>query len=107
MKINFVEKEVEKARKRFNQFYGTQTVFNIEERQTLILAVCWLGVLSMRIKNNAENTELVKEFIRYRNILNKHFNQKERRKTYVEFTNKGANGEDAQVIRNRACSLKR
>ena len=107
MKIDFFEKEVKKARKRFNELYGTQTVCNIEERQTLILAVCRLGVLSMRSKSNAENKELLKEFINNRNKLNQYFNQKERRKTYVEHTNRGAIGKDTEIIRDRACQAQR
>jgi len=79
MKIDFFEKEVAKVRERFNQIFGTQTVCNIEERQAVIMAICWLGVLRMRIKNNAENTELAREFIKYRNQLNNYFNHKERR----------------------------
>ncbi len=107
MKIDFFEKEVKKAQERFNQFFGTQTVCNIEERHAAIMAICWLSVLNKRIKENAENAELVREFIKYRNKLNKYFNQKERRKTYVEHTNKKAIGEDPQVIQNRACQYQR
>jgi len=107
MKIDFFEKEVWKVQQRFNHFFGAQTICNIQERQAVIMAICWLSVLSKRIKGTAENTEIVREFIKYRNKLNKYFNQKKRSENYVEFTNKGANGEDAQVIRNRACSIKR
>ena len=103
MKIDFFERKVKKTQERFNQVFGTQTVCNIEERQTVIMAICWLSVLNKRIKGNAENAELVREFMECRNKLNKHFNQKERRKTYVELTYTGEIGPDTKAIRNRAC----
>ena len=98
MKIDFYQKEVKKAQQRFNQIFGTQVVCNIEERQLVIMAICWLGVLNIKIKENAESAELVREFTKYRNIINKYFNHKERRFSYVECTPKRAVSEDTQVI---------
>ncbi len=92
MEIDFFEKEAKKAQKRFNQFFGTQVICNIEERQTLILAVCWLSVLNRRIKENAENTELLKEFINNRNKLNQYFDRKERREFDEPVSDDTSNG---------------
>ena len=105
MKIDFFEKEVKKARDRFNQLFGAEPVCNIEERQTLILAVCWLGVLSMRIKNDPQNRETVKEFLNHRNTLNQYFKGKERRESderlSVETSNGGRGSPDMSQLRKR------
>ena len=76
MPIDFFEKEVKKARERFNQTFGRMTVCDIKLRQSTILAICFLGNLSSKIRE-AEAKDMVREdikkFMRARNALNNTF----------------------------------
>lgn len=104
MAINFFEKEVEKAQKRFNQTFGKQIVSNLEARKAAILSICRLGILAKKIKK-AEEKETVRtdhqEFISIRDVLNNFFNlmekqQKERREYAHRRKNSNSTGNGQQ-----------
>jgi hypothetical protein len=87
MAVNFFEREVQKAQKRFNQNFGSEIVCNLEAREAVILSICRIRMLANKIKKPKHN-ETVRtdnqEFIRIRDVINRFFNliekqQKERR----------------------------
>ena len=89
MAVNFFEKEVKKVRQRFNQTFGRQIVCNLNARYSAILSICWLGILSNKIKEaegKEKAKESIQEFTRIRDVLNNFFNimenQEERRCTH-------------------------
>ena len=83
MAVNFFEREVRKARQRFNETFGRQTVCSLDVRYSAILSICWLGILGNKIKE-AEGKEKardsINEFIRIRDVLNNFFNLIEKQK---------------------------
>jgi hypothetical protein len=81
MPIDFFELELKKARDRFNQTFGTITVCDLKLRQSVILAICFMGNVGRKIKNAANKDkvrEQIKKFMKTRLILNNLFDQFER-----------------------------
>jgi hypothetical protein len=78
MTIDFFEKEVIKARERFNQTFGVLDVCDLKLRYLTILAISSLGLIAGRIKK-AKNKDDVrdekKQFMRTRTILDSVFKQ--------------------------------
>ena len=78
MPVDFFAKELGKAQNRFNTILGNLSVFNIKTRQSLIIAICWMGVLKNKI-NTVKDKELardnIRKFVKYRNLVNNVFNQ--------------------------------
>ncbi len=87
MPIDVFEKELRKVRRRFNKTFGMQKVCDLKLRQSVILAIGFLGKACDKI-NKAEKKDDVRDeiekFMKNRNVLNNLFNrleqqQKERR----------------------------
>ena len=73
MPVNFFEKELGKVRSRFNMILGESIVCDLKVRQTLILAICWMGVLKQKIdkpKDKEVVRDEIKKFVRYRDLVN-------------------------------------
>jgi hypothetical protein len=71
--VNFFEKEVKKARKRFDKVYKALSVCNLDARYSALLSVCWLGVLSAditKVKDKKMARESIGVFYRARDVLN-------------------------------------
>jgi len=67
MPIDFFESEVRKAQNRFNETFGTELVCNVNLRQSVILAICFMGNASKKIKaaNNKDQVRsLIKKFMK-------------------------------------------
>ena len=80
MKIDLFLKTLRHLQGQFNELFGKDPTKNIDERQTLILAICWLGVLQKRIsasKNPEEAKEMIAEFNRGSNLITNYLKQKE------------------------------
>jgi hypothetical protein len=80
MAIDFIEKEVDKVRERFNQTYGVMVVCNLNHRHAAILSIINMGMLCAKVtaaksKDNARQD--IQQFIRIRDTLNNHFNMLE------------------------------
>ena len=76
--IDFFEKELQKVKDRYNQTYGAMIVCNLRLRQAAILSIINLGLLCRKItdaKHRYEIKEDIRDFIKIRETLNKHFNQ--------------------------------
>lgn len=111
MPIDFFEKEVMKARKKFNQTFGKMVVCDLESRQSAILAIGFLGRLGTRImeaNNKGEVKEEIQKFMKTKKILSNLFvkieeHQKERRNNVNRNIEAGrnANGKDAVQRKNR------
>ena len=105
MAIDFFTSELHKVQDRFNQTFGKMIVCNINTRQRIMLAIISLGLLERKIME-AQNKDLVRteiqRFIRGRNVLNRHFDEVERRMQDVEHTRKRKVGENSRVVRDRA-----
>ena len=88
MLIDFFEKELMKAQKRFNQTFGVLNVCDLKTRQVAILKIIQMGRLRdviMQSNNNDEVMEERSKFVKARNWLNNIFSQiedelKERRR---------------------------
>ena len=99
MQFEFFEREMGRVQDRFNETFGAQVVCDINARQTVILAICQMGILARKIvttKNWDATREDLKSFSRGRKALHKCFNRMEseqlkRRNNHVERTNKRAN----------------
>ena len=81
MPIDFFESELQKAQDRFNQTFGTTTVCDLKLRQSVILAICFMGNADRKIKNvtNKDKVrEQIKKFMKTRCILNNLFDRFER-----------------------------
>ena len=90
MSIDFFEKEVTKARERFNQTFGELLVCDLKSRQLAILAICFLGRCANELnkaKNKEGVREKIKKFMRTEKVLNNVFDQIEKqqkeRRPYV------------------------
>ena len=87
MAIDFFEREVSSARRRFNETFGELTVCDLKLRQSVIVSICLLGRTGEMVKtsqNENEKKERIRKFMRIRNGLNDIFteienHQKERR----------------------------
>ena len=78
MPIDFFEKEVTKARERFNQTFGVLDVCDLKSRQSTILAICSLGLIAGRIRKAKKKDDVrdeIKQFMRTRTILDSVFKQ--------------------------------
>ena len=78
MPINFFEKEVIKARERFNQTFGVLDVCDLKSRYSTILAISSLGLIAGRIKkakNKDDVRDEIKQFMETRTILDSVFKQ--------------------------------
>ena len=77
MSVDFFEKELRKAQNRFNTVFCELFVCNLKVRQTLILAITWMGVLKRKI-HEKEDKDLarddIRKFVKYRNLVNDVFN---------------------------------
>jgi hypothetical protein len=99
MPIDFFESEVRKAQNRFNETFGTELVCNVNLRQSVILAICFMGNASKKIKaaNNKDQVRsLIKKFMKTKNILHNLFDQfeqeiQERRKNQKQKSYQEAN----------------
>lgn len=81
MNADFLERETQKARERFNQTFGRMTVCDLKLRHTAIICVCMLGIITKRVRKAALGEPLkadVRKFMRARQALNKVFTQLER-----------------------------
>jgi hypothetical protein len=82
MHVDFFNKELNKLQKRFNDTFGTLVVCNLTLRYSAILALCWLGVLRRRIKENENRDKArnyIREFVKGRTALNELFSSMEAR----------------------------
>ena len=82
MSIDFFELELKKAQDRFNKTFGTTTVCNLKLRQSVILAICFMGTAARKIKNSTKKDnvrEEIKKFMKTRRILDNLFDQFERK----------------------------
>jgi hypothetical protein len=80
VQARFLDKEVKKARDRFNKVFGNRTVCNLQARYAAILSICWLGVLSRKIikaQGKEGSGNLMKEFNDARNSLRRFFERVE------------------------------
>jgi len=101
MTIDFFEKEVNKARKKFNQTFGKLTVCDLKLRQSAILAIGFMGALGQKIietKNRDAAKEQIEKFMRTKKVLNSLFikieeHQKERRSNVIRNTESGGNAD--------------
>ena len=78
MTIDFFEKEVIKARERFNQTFGMLDVCDLKSRQSTILAISSMGLISGKIKKAKNKNDVgdeIKQFMRTRTILDSVFKQ--------------------------------
>lgn len=77
MNHKYFEKEIRKARQRFNQTFGCLTVCDLKLRQSAIVGVSLLGLAQQRMQEKsgaALQTDICK-FMRIRNALNRVFDQ--------------------------------
>ena len=80
MKINLFTKKLHRIQKQFNEIFGNHTTNNIDERQTVILAITWLRVLWKKIsasKDSMKRKELIAEFNSRLAAVNNFLNKKE------------------------------
>ena len=78
MAIDFFEKEVSSAQRRFNETFGELPVCNLKLRQSVIVSICLMGRTGEKIqksKNENEKKELIRKFMRIRNALNGRFTE--------------------------------
>ena len=100
MADDFFEKELKKARLRFNEAFGSMTVCDLKLRQSAIIAIIQLGRLSekiMRTKCKGQVRNEIKNFVRAKSILSNIFNkideyQKERSRHEGNDSNGRCNG---------------
>ncbi len=86
MKVDLFTKKLHRIQEQFNEFFGDRTTNNIDERQTLILAICWLGVLAKKIsasKDCRERKDLIDEFNRGRNLISNFLDKMKGDKTCI------------------------
>ena len=91
MAIDFFENELRNAQHKFNQTFGVQDVCNLKLRQSVILAIGFLGKAYEKIKkaeNKDDSRAEIKKFMRARNVLNNLFNnfeeQQKGRRSYAD-----------------------
>ena len=109
MPIDFFEKELERVQRNFNRAYGGLKVINLKHRESIILAIVHMGLLSRSVKkaeNDLDRQIVIKRFIRVRNSLNRQFIQmkKERRQhgnSYSDGHQRQTNDGDRNDGRNR------
>jgi len=90
MTIDFFEKELKKVQRRFNETFGIQEVCDLKLRQSVILAICFLGRACYTIKKAEKKEDVrddIKTFMKNRSVLNDLFNrceqQQKERMSYV------------------------
>lgn len=80
MPVDFFESELGKVRNRFNNVFGELIVCDLKVRQTLIHAICWMGVLKRKVdsaKDKEAVREEIKKFVKYRDLVNTVLNRVE------------------------------
>jgi|GEM_PF-3171119 len=90
MTVDFFEKEVIKARQRFNETFGRLTVCNLDARYSAILSICRLGILGRRI-SETKAKDSIHTFIRIRDVLNHGFTLIEKERERRGYAVKGGN----------------
>ena len=113
MPIDFYEKEVMKARKKFNQTFGMLKVCDLRLRQSAILAIGFMGTLGQKIieaKNREKAKEQIDKFMRTKNVLNNLFakleKQQQKRRNHVNRNAEaGSNGNGRGAGRRRSRNL--
>lgn len=98
MPIDFFEKELMKARRRFNETFGMQEVCDLKLRQSVILAICFLGLIAGKIKkakNKDDVRDEIKQFMKNQNTLNNLFKRIEQQKERRSY--------DGPDIKSKAC----
>lgn len=81
MPIDFFQSEVKKAQKRFNETFGRELVCDIKLRQSVILAICFMGNAGKKIKaakNKDQVRTQIKKFMKTKKILHNLFDQFEK-----------------------------
>ena len=81
MKVNFFEKELIRICKRFNQTFGKQTVYDLQTRAQVIIAIIHMGMLNnkiMKAKDKSMVRDDIRMFIRIKNTLATIFNNAEK-----------------------------
>ena len=76
MAIDFLEKEVERLKTRFNLVYENRTVFDIRVRQAAIMTICRALTIVQTIKDESDDKrigEMTREFCCIREVLNGFF----------------------------------
>lgn len=74
--VNLVEKEVKRFQQKFNQLFGKRIVCNLQIRYSVILSICWLGVITKRIIEAGDEEkprDLMKEFVKAKDSLRRFF----------------------------------
>ena len=113
MPIDFFEKEVMKARKKFNQTFGKRTVCDLRLRQSAILAIVFLGRLGNRIMdaNNKDDVKAeIQKYMKTKEILSNLFtkieeHQKERRNNVNRNIETGRNADGRGTGKRRRRNL--
>ena len=81
MKVNFFEKELIRICKRFNQTFGKQTVYDLQTRAQVIIAIIHMGMLNNKIMKAKDKSMVggdIRMFIRIKNTLATIFNNAEK-----------------------------
>ena len=104
MTVDFFEKEVIKARQRFNETFGRLTVCNLDARYSAILSICRLGILGRRI-SETKAKDSIHTFIRIRDVLNHGFTLIEKERERRGYAVKGGNSNGKSNGRQRSGDL--
>lgn len=80
MPNDYFSKELNRVRNRFNSVFADQITCDLQLRQTLILAICWMGVLKKKI-DKTEPKDLarpsIQKFVKYKKLVNDIFDRME------------------------------
>ena len=104
MPIQFFTNELYKVYDRFNQTFGKLIVFNVTTRQRMVLSIVSLGMLEKKIiaeKNKDLVRNEIQRFVRTRNILNRYFDEVERKMKDAKHTPKSNFRAKSKAARNR------
>lgn len=77
----FVEKEINMFQEKFNETFGDEIVFDVRARQTVFLAICFLGILGKKMNETDDKVKiqyLIQKYVRSRNVLVNFFINHER-----------------------------
>lgn len=100
MRKRYFEKEVMKARERFNSVFGQQEVCSLKARQAAIMSICWLGLLCEKITAAGDSREVkedIEDFAKTKNVLTKFFDSCERFNAVEEQQEGVSNGKVIQI----------
>ncbi len=104
MPIDFFTTELHKIQDRFNQTFGKLATCNVNTRMRVMLSIISLGFLERKIMAEKKRDD-IQRFIRTKDVLNKFFNQFERRSDNVERTNKRKTGDNSKALRDRTHTI--